>query len=421
MKRLTNPCGVLTTLLIAVSCLIILPMAAQTILIDSTFTSDGEIFPFQQNDTIYGLSISGSVTLSSDTSLVRVILTDEAGHEWMVYEAYPMILPGKHAILHGIADETMYLQVNEPSSLKIQVIQGTLSLDSLNFRSNYSYNLEFLQQSFKAGLESRKVDSINYYIFEQNWHWEADTTTLSNYSFLQKSSLFGSNFNLLGIDYYSGGIFMSNRIVNPSRDESELTKSFDWRKKHNANDETSMYWDGDLDRHLISGTWVYEKGNGWITGIKNQIPTNACAVFSSIASFEAMINLYFNHHLDSTFKIHLSDRQVYNCTELRHDSVGCDINIGKDLYDVLDFFKQDGVIPERCYPWDEPYCDGIWDNCGENELLYAICETHDTIVFIDDETHFSLSNIEDKAAYLKKALMDKGPLIIVNHQHKVYQ
>jgi hypothetical protein len=85
MNRLTNPCGVLTTLLLAVSCLIIPPMAAQTILIDSSFTSDSEIFPFQQNDTIYGLSISGSVTLSSDTSLVRVILSDNAGHEWMVY------------------------------------------------------------------------------------------------------------------------------------------------------------------------------------------------------------------------------------------------------------------------------------------------------------------------------------------------
>ena len=67
-------------------------MKAQTIQIGSTFTSDGEIFPFSPNDTIYGLSISGSVTLNSDTSLVRVVLTDIAGQEWMVYEAYPMIV-----------------------------------------------------------------------------------------------------------------------------------------------------------------------------------------------------------------------------------------------------------------------------------------------------------------------------------------
>jgi len=34
-------------------------MKAQTIHIDSTFTADGEISPFSQDDTIYGLSISG--------------------------------------------------------------------------------------------------------------------------------------------------------------------------------------------------------------------------------------------------------------------------------------------------------------------------------------------------------------------------
>jgi hypothetical protein len=84
-------------------------MQAQTIQIDSTFTTDGEIFPFGSNDTIYGLSISGHVALSSDTSLVRVILTDNSGNEWMVYEAYPMIVEGSPTILTNECDETCYL------------------------------------------------------------------------------------------------------------------------------------------------------------------------------------------------------------------------------------------------------------------------------------------------------------------------
>ena len=46
---------------------------AQTIVIDSTFSSNAEIFPFNQDDTIYGLGITGNITLYSDTSLVRVI------------------------------------------------------------------------------------------------------------------------------------------------------------------------------------------------------------------------------------------------------------------------------------------------------------------------------------------------------------
>jgi len=46
---------------------------AQAITIDSTFTSSGEIFPFNPTDTIYGLGLSGDIVLNSDTSLVRVM------------------------------------------------------------------------------------------------------------------------------------------------------------------------------------------------------------------------------------------------------------------------------------------------------------------------------------------------------------
>lgn len=158
MKRFALLCGILVTLLLAVNCLISFPLAAQTIQIDSIFTSDGEIFPFEANDTIYGLSISGSVTLNNDTSLVRVILTDDSGNEWMVYEAYPMILPGRYCELDFVADETKYLQVNSPYSLKIQIIQANINLGSIEFDDDYSENLETLQSEYKEILESRKVD-----------------------------------------------------------------------------------------------------------------------------------------------------------------------------------------------------------------------------------------------------------------------
>jgi len=82
------------------------PAKAQTIIIDSTFTEDGIIFPFSQNDTIYGISISGEVELFSDTSLVRVILSDQNGNEWMVYEAYSLILHCGFSTLTEAADET---------------------------------------------------------------------------------------------------------------------------------------------------------------------------------------------------------------------------------------------------------------------------------------------------------------------------
>ena len=80
MNALTFPQKILAIFIVVVSCYLTPPLQAQTIQIDSLFTTDGEIFPFGTNDTIFGLSISGHVTLSSDTSLVRVILTDNSGN-----------------------------------------------------------------------------------------------------------------------------------------------------------------------------------------------------------------------------------------------------------------------------------------------------------------------------------------------------
>ncbi|MBP6870655.1 MAG: hypothetical protein KBC43_01490 [Bacteroidales bacterium] len=83
MITFAPPYGILTLMLLALSCMFCMTVKAQSVQIDSTFTTDSEIFPFETGDTIYGLSISGTVQLFSDTSLVRVILTDIYGNEWI--------------------------------------------------------------------------------------------------------------------------------------------------------------------------------------------------------------------------------------------------------------------------------------------------------------------------------------------------
>jgi hypothetical protein len=136
MKAFIPPSGILTILIVALSCLFLTQMKAQTIQIDSTFTSDGEIFPFSPNDTIYGLSISGSVSLHSDTSLVRVILTDIYGQEWMVYEAYPMIVTDTAFDIVEECDETCYLNCIIPYSIQIQLYNSSFELDTIYKKAN---------------------------------------------------------------------------------------------------------------------------------------------------------------------------------------------------------------------------------------------------------------------------------------------
>jgi hypothetical protein len=253
-------------------------MTAQTIQIDSIFTVDGEIFPFEPDDTIYELSISGSVNLNSDTSLVRVILTDDAGNEWMAYEAYPLILPGKFCVLENVADETMYLQVFSPYSIQIQITDASLTLDFLNLQTEYSENLETQQQSYKAALEERKADSINYYISENQMIWFAGRNEISDKSYFQKKQLFGDKYNICGLDYYIGGIFDHFPIIPSPGDNSNYIAHFDWREKHNAHLSTSMhYYDGDPDItdlpcNILPPFFIHELGNGWMTKVKDQTP-----------------------------------------------------------------------------------------------------------------------------------------------------
>jgi len=70
MKTFTPPYGILAILFLALSFLIVTPMKSQTIQIDSTFSTDAEIFPFENIELISELLIEGDVELSSDTNLV---------------------------------------------------------------------------------------------------------------------------------------------------------------------------------------------------------------------------------------------------------------------------------------------------------------------------------------------------------------
>ncbi|HOX77225.1 MAG TPA: hypothetical protein PLW31_04230, partial [Bacteroidales bacterium] len=93
MKIFAPPYGILTLILLALSCMFSMTVKAQSIQIDSTFITDAEIFPFENIELISELLIEGDVELNRDTSLVRVILEDENGFRYMVLEAYPLICP----------------------------------------------------------------------------------------------------------------------------------------------------------------------------------------------------------------------------------------------------------------------------------------------------------------------------------------
>ena len=401
----------LTLLTIAFSYLIITPIKAQSIKIDSIFSSDAEIFPFSPNDTIYGLSISGSIVLNSDTSLVRVILTDISGQEWMVYEAYPMIVSDTEFDIDKVCEETSFIEIDNPFSLIINIENSSLCITNL-FYDNIRYqSADSLRTQVKLQKEVEKAASINEYIEYYGWQWEAGiiTNDLDNLFYNSKKKRYGSKYNLMGLDYYYSGIYKNIQSPEISIDNTLLTKSFDWRKKHDANIPYSNYWDGNPDQ--------YQSGNGWMTKVKNQSPCGACTAFGSVAALEAVMNIYYNYHVDADENLLLSERDAFNCSRFDNsgENVGCICSSewGKYLSPVMDYVSSSGVVNEECFPWidDESCCRGEIPDCSH--VNSGKCEEEDIRVIIKPENCYHENKFPTATLIerLKTHLMDNGPII----------
>jgi C1A family cysteine protease len=343
---------------------------AQTIDLNTTFTDDTIIYPFSHYDIIYGLSITGSVELDSDTSLVRVILSDQDGNEWMVYEAYTLILPSGFCNLSDAADETKYLQVNAPYSLEVQIIDAELTLKYIQLETEPSEELESMQEQFKASIEAQKVDSIAYSIEQGEMLWFADNTTLSNKSYFSKKSIFGYKYNLCGLDYYTGGVYDPAPGVDAPVDDSPLVDNFDWRNRH---------------------------GTRWLTSIKNQIPYDCdglCYIYGPLAAIEGVANVFYNNLVN----FDLSEQQVLDCDD-NNNANQCDQGLVSDTHKEA---IETGIVDEDCYPRVDllQACD--LDNIPISERLYQV-----KIAGVFPLYQQPSLTIDD----IKKAIIQHGPLI----------
>jgi hypothetical protein len=359
-------------LFLAFSCLFSSPMKAQTIRIDSTFTSDGEIFPFSPNDTIYGLSISGSVALHSDTSLVRVILTDIYGQDWMVYEAYPMIVTDTAFEIVEECDETCFLEKTVPFSLTIQIIGAEINISTLFFEVDPVESLSLLQYEAKRNKDFEKTEQMNHFIQSHSLTWTAGDNELLAQYYQSKKKYFGyDKYSTLGFDYHISGVFQFLSSRDIITNSGTMITEFDWREKHDANSPGSNYYSPE----------------GWLTPHRGQgNDCSSCWVFGPIASVEAVTNLLFNMHCDYD----LAEKDVLCCAE---DDSGDGCDGGNPKY-AMNFLHETGTFNEENYPyWDEnePHwysgcCEQDMHNpeynlkCGPYKLLHNTAyESIDTI------------------------------------------
>ena len=86
----------------------------------------------EKKNALCGLSVSGNIKFKSDFELVRILLEDNVGNEYLVYEVYPLLTEGKDVAFEGICEETSLLQSVLPNGSSYV----STSVESSNFEDD---------------------------------------------------------------------------------------------------------------------------------------------------------------------------------------------------------------------------------------------------------------------------------------------
>lgn len=286
----------------------------KSIKIDETYTQSTEIFPFRVG-SIFSLGISADVLLESDTSFVRIILVDDNGIEYLVFETNRIYEYSDIISLLDFSEETSILDGVVPYSLVLQINSSSVKVSSISVNTKPKAKLkpddfQRTKKQLKARQDSIKIHKINRWIDNNNMKWIAGETSISKMTFEEKRKLFKNGIvpNMNGFEYYVGGIFETNPMAQDIefRITEGVVSSFDWRNVH---------------------------GQNWMTPVKNQGSCGSCAIFAVTGATEALTNLYFNQHLD----LDLAEQQAVSCV-----SGSCAVGWWPDQ--VIDYYRYTGVV-----------------------------------------------------------------------------
>jgi len=362
-------------ILFAIVNLHLINLYADTISINNSYTTDTVFTPFSVNQ-IYGLNFTGRITLNSDTSLARLIMITQTGEEFMLYEAYPLIVNEMSFDISEICDETCYLDGIIADNLRLEIINAEIEIDYLNTTESYVMNANALQIMEKRNNDFEKLEILNANIAENGFYWIAGDNSFVEQFYSQKKDSWSEKYNLKGYDYYIGGVYEAAGENYANVPTTNYIHAWDWRNRHGANNPSSSYFDGDI-----------QYGSGWLTPSKDQEACGSCGVFSTLGSLEATLNLYYNQQLD----FDLSEQQQISCNPM----VSCS---GGWPFEVFSYIRDNYVVEEACYEYLST--DG---NCND------VCTNPETKVSIGSITEHWMDQyltIEDVQLMLKQY----GPL-----------
>ncbi|MBR3981008.1 MAG: hypothetical protein IKJ98_07610 [Bacteroidales bacterium] len=362
---------------------------AKTINVNQTYNHYVELTPFSSVSNASSVTITGSVTLNSDTSLVRILLIDNVGEESMLFESYSMIVDTNSYSFSNYTDETKYLHNIKPQSLRIYAEDATVYIQSIyvntNVRTSTLEQTEGLRYNYYKSMNQQKIAKMNSQISKRGMRWTAGETEWGNLYFEDKYTEFGGNrdYNSYGLEYHIDGIFAIPQGWETSmlKSEPSVVFEYDIRNLHNALNPSSPYYNPNSI-------------HGWLTPTKNQYIPHACGscwAFAAVATVEGITNLYFNKHID----FDLSEQYILSCSGAGSCSGGW------PQY-ALNYIHTHGIVDEDCAPYygTDTACSTL-DLTNKKEL-----------VFISDTVPIDINT-----SNIKESIIEYGPLAVIITGH----
>jgi hypothetical protein len=357
---------------------------------NTTISTDTSLL-LDLNTQISGMAISGRTILDNKDALVRVLLVDKNGKEYLVFEDTYLFPDDKDHEFSDVAMETAILENVNPKEVKVFVqnaqieiyrITGVLSDNKLS-----SVELNKLRKDALDAQEEYLIDRWNRLNVQTGQFWVAGKTSISSLGYTDKKIALGATSDHYlsdGFEYYVGGFFIVKAHGDTAtigrgsqNDDFEIrdanvtyTEKFDWRNRHGKN------WMTSVKHQAIPNNWV--SGNG------------GCWIFGALAALESHVNLYYNRLLD----LDLSEQEIGSC-------VVADIHGHPSLHsggfpkDAYEYILHYGVVNESCFSFQ----NDSTIPCDEK------CDDPDYIVNISN-----YSTASNNANFLKNELIHNGPI-----------
>lgn len=319
--------------------------------VNKTFSQNSSFYPFKSNGIISGLSLDVEITRESSDYLVRILLKDRDGAEYLVLEAYNELFDEDKIILSDYGEETLLLNGIRPDSISVFVRNATVIIKNIttalpnSLQTGKIYTKE--TEALKEHQAKAKAQRINNYNQRHKKLWTAGVSSLSkkNYETKKRILNMANDGNTGGYDYYIGGIFEVGNITSSksskTRTSSPYVDEFDWRYRHGKPD------------------------NYWVTSIKDQYGSSFCLFFSIVGCTESLANLYYNTNLN----LDLSEMELAWCSGVSAPYHG--VSPGESEL-PFDYLVNHGICSENSYHFiDTPNDSCRSENINTNELVKA--------------------------------------------------